>query len=75
MPNKLVSTKEMARLLGVSEHTIRDYKERRLLRIAAKDGNHDKYDPIDTKRRWAQIQQLRTDGFNLQQIAQKLESK
>ncbi len=75
MTPELIGTEQAAALLRISPHTVRDYKEKGLFQIAAKHGNHDRYDPSAIKRRWALIQKLRAEGLTLRQISEKLASE
>lgn len=64
----LIGTSDVAEILNISIHSLRDYRKRGLLVVAAKRGNKDLYDKADVLRRYAIIQVKRKQGFSLSQI-------
>lgn len=66
---------EIAKLLHVSIHTVRDYKRFRLIKVAAKRGNKDFYSKIDVMKRRSIIDNKRKDGYTLSQISSMLEEE
>jgi len=73
--NDLVDGQEIAKLLHVSIHTVRDYKRFRLIKIAAKQGNKDLYSKADVMKRRSIIDNKRKDGYTLSQISSMLEEE
>lgn len=65
---ELIEAREVADTLQISIHSLRDYKKRGLLVVAAKRGNTDLYDKADTVRRLSIIRKKRKQGFSLSQI-------
>lgn len=64
----LMDSNEVARMLGVSIHTVRDYKKRGLIKIAAKRANKDLYSRLDVTQRRSVIDEKRREGYSLAQI-------
>ena len=71
----LIDGREAAKLMDISIHTIRDYKQLRLIKIAAKKGNKDLYSKADLMRRHSIIGEKRKEGYNLSQISSILEGE
>jgi DNA-binding transcriptional MerR regulator len=69
---ELVDAKEVAEILEMSIHSLRDYRKRGLILVAAKRGNTDLYDKADVVRRGSIIKEQRRQGFSLTQIGQML---
>ena len=73
MANKeLIDACQVAEILRMSIHSVRDYKKRGLIKIAAKRGNKDLYDKADIVRRYSIISEKRSEGFSLSQIGSML---
>ncbi len=66
---KLIGAREVADILKISIHSLRDYRKRGLIIVAAKQGNMDLYDKADVLRRYSMIQERRKQGFSLSQIS------
>jgi DNA-binding transcriptional MerR regulator len=69
---ELIEAGKVAEALKISIHSLRDYKKRGLIIVAAKRGNTDLYDKADVVRRGTIIKEKRTLGFSLTQISQML---
>jgi DNA-binding transcriptional MerR regulator len=67
--NELIGAQEVAELLNISYSSLRDYRKRGLIVVAAKRGNKDLYDKADVSRRDAIIREKRRQGFSLSQIS------
>jgi DNA-binding transcriptional MerR regulator len=65
---EFIDAKEVADVLKISIHSLRDYKKRGLLVVAAKRGNTDLYDKADVVKRCSIIKEKRRQGFSLYQI-------
>jgi DNA-binding transcriptional MerR regulator len=65
----LIDAKEVAEVLNISLPSLRDYKKRHLIVVAAKRGNTDLYDKVDVVRRCSIIREKRGQGFSLSQIS------
>ena len=68
----LIEAREVAEILQVSIPSLRDYRKRGLIVVAAKRGNTDLYDKADVVRRCNIIKEKRGQGFSLSQISQML---
>ncbi len=66
---ELISALEAARILNISVHSLRDYRKRQLILVAAKRGNADLYDKADVIKRYKIIEDRRKQGFSLSQIS------
>ena len=66
---ELIDAHKVAEILNMSIHSVRDYKKRGLISIAAKRGNQDLYDKADILRRYSIISEKRRQGFSLSQIS------
>ncbi len=66
---KLIGAREVAEILNISIHSLRDYRKRGLIVVAAKRGNMDLYDKADVIRRYTIIREKRRQGFSLAQIS------
>jgi len=73
--NDLIDGEETARLLGVSIHTVRDYKRFGLIKIAGKLGNKDLYSKADVMHRRSIIDEKRIEGYTLSQISSVIEEE
>lgn len=71
----LIDGREVANLLGVSIHTVRDYKKLGLIKIAGKQGNKDLYSEADVVQRHFIIDEKRKEGYTLSQISSMLEEE
>jgi DNA-binding transcriptional MerR regulator len=70
MPNSvLIEAYKVAEILKMSIPSLRDYKKRGLIVVAAKRGNTDLYDKADVIRRCSIIREKRGKGFSLSQIS------
>jgi DNA-binding transcriptional MerR regulator len=69
---ELIEASKVAEILNVSIHSLRDYKKRGLILVAAKRGNTDLYDKAEVVRRGTFIKEQRRQGFSLSQISQML---
>lgn len=67
---KLIEAREVAEILQISLPSLRDYRKRGLIIVAAKRGNTDLYDKADVARRCSIIKEKRGQGFSLSQISQ-----
>jgi DNA-binding transcriptional MerR regulator len=67
--SELIEAREVAEVLNISIPSLRDYRKRGLIVVAAKRGNTDLYDKSDVERRCAIIREKRTQGFSLSQIS------
>ncbi len=65
---ELIEAREVAEVLKISIPSLRDYKKRGLILVAAKRGNTDLYDKADLLRRYSIIKEKRRQGFSLSQI-------
>ena len=66
---KLIGAREVAEILNISIHSLRDYRKRGLIAVAAKRGNMDLYDKADVVRRYGIIREKRGQGYSLSQIS------
>jgi DNA-binding transcriptional MerR regulator len=66
---ELIDAKEVAEVLKISIHSLRDYRKRGLILVAAKRGNADLYDKADVVKRYSIIREKRKQGFSLSQIS------
>ena len=69
---ELIEAPEVAEILQISIPSLRDYRKRGLIVVAAKRGNTDLYDRADVVRRCAVIKEKRGQGYSLTQISQML---
>jgi DNA-binding transcriptional MerR regulator len=69
---ELIEAREVAEILKLSIPSLRDYKKRGLIKIAAKQGNKDLYDKADVVWRCSIIAEKRGEGFSLSQISSML---
>jgi DNA-binding transcriptional MerR regulator len=69
---KLIGARDIAEMLRISIHSLRDYRKRGLIVVAAKRGNMDLYDQADVIERYSIIREKRRQGFSLSQISQML---
>lgn len=72
---ELIDTNQVANILKISIHAVRDYKKRGLIRIADKKGNKDLYSREDILRRHSIIKKKRRDGHTLTQISSFIEDE
>ena len=68
----LITTKKLAKLLGISVATVNYYTNLELFKIKERNGNARLYDKKETVNIFENIQQLRRDGYSLKLIHQKL---
>jgi DNA-binding transcriptional MerR regulator len=66
---ELIEARKVAEVLNISIPSLRDYKKRGLIIVAAKRGNTDLYDKADVVRRCSIIREKRKQGFSLSQIS------
>jgi DNA-binding transcriptional MerR regulator len=66
---ELIEARQVAEILNISIPSLRDYRKRGLIVVAAKRGNTDLYDKADVERRCAIIREKRRQGFSLSQIS------
>ena len=66
---ELIDGRQVAEILDMSIHSVRDYKKRGLIRIAGKRGNKDLYDKAEILQRYSLISEKRRQGFSLSQIS------
>jgi DNA-binding transcriptional MerR regulator len=66
---ELIEARQVAEILNISIPSLRDYRKRGLIVVAAKRGNTDLYDKTDVERRCAIIREKRRQGFSLSQIS------
>jgi DNA-binding transcriptional MerR regulator len=69
---ELIEARDVAEVLQISIPSLRDYRKRGLIVVAAKRGNTDLYDKADVVRRCSIIKEKRGQGFSLTQISQLL---
>jgi DNA-binding transcriptional MerR regulator len=69
---EFIEAREVAEILQLSIPSLRDYRKRGLIVVAAKRGNTDLYDKADVVRRGSTIREKRKQGFSLSQISQLL---
>jgi DNA-binding transcriptional MerR regulator len=69
---ELIEARKAAEILQISIPSLRDYRKRGLIVVAAKRGNTDLYDKADVVRRYSIIKTKRGQGFSLSQISQIL---
>lgn len=69
----LISTKELARLLGMSTATITYYINMGLFKVKDRSGNARLYDKRETISIFEKIYKLRKEGYSLRLIQKKLE--
>jgi DNA-binding transcriptional MerR regulator len=69
---ELIEARKVAEVLNISIPSLRDYRKRGLIVVAAKRGNTDLYDKADVERRCSIIKEKRRQGFSLSQISQML---
>lgn len=72
MENNLLPLKEIARLLGLSSATANYYTNLGLFRISRRKGNCRLYDKNDILARFEKIKTLRSQGYSLGLIQQKI---
>lgn len=70
--DNFIDGNEVAKLLNMSIHTVRDYKKRGLFKVADKQGNADLYDKADVIQRQSVIREKRRQGYTLTQIGTML---
>ena len=68
----LIGASEVAKIAKISIHSLRDYRKRGLIAVAAKQGNKDLYEKADVVRRFAFIREKRKQGFSLSQISRAI---
>ena len=68
----LLTTKKLAKTLGVSVATVNYYTNLELFKIKDRRGNARLYDRKETVSVFEHIQQLRREGYSLKLIHQKL---
>ena len=66
---ELIKAREVAEILDISMPSLRDYRKRGLIAVAAKRGNTDLYDKAEVVRRCSIIREKRKQGFSLSQIS------
>jgi DNA-binding transcriptional MerR regulator len=66
---ELIEARKVAEVLNISIPSLRDYRKRGLIVVAAKRGNTDLYDKADVERRCSIIREKRRQGFSLSQIS------
>jgi DNA-binding transcriptional MerR regulator len=66
---ELIEARKVAEVLNISIPSLRDYRKRGLIVVAAKRGNTDLYDKADVERRCSIIREKRRLGFSLSQIS------
>jgi DNA-binding transcriptional MerR regulator len=66
---ELIEVRQAAEILKLSIPSLRDYRKRGLIVVAAKRGNTDLYDKADVVRRYSIIKEKRRQGFSLSQIS------
>ena len=66
---ELIEAPKAAEVLNISLPSLRDYRKRGLIVVAAKRGNTDLYDKADVERRGTFIREKRKQGFSLSQIS------
>jgi DNA-binding transcriptional MerR regulator len=66
---ELIEARKVAEILDISIPSLRDYRKRGLIVVAAKRGNTDLYDQADVVRRRSIIKEKRKQGFSLSQIS------
>jgi DNA-binding transcriptional MerR regulator len=69
---ELIEARQVAEILKLSIPSLRDYRKRGLIVVAAKRGNTDLYDEADVIRRYSIIKEKRRQGFSLSQISRML---
>ncbi len=72
---ELIEARKVVGILGISLATLRDYKKRGLIVVAAKRGNTDLYDKADVVQRHSIIREKRRQGFSLSQISGMLDKE
>lgn len=72
MDKKLLTLKEIAHLLGLSTATANYYTNLGLFRIERRKGNCRLYDKEDIIQRFDKIKALRSQGYSLGLIQQKI---
>jgi DNA-binding transcriptional MerR regulator len=70
--DELIGAEEAARILKISYSSLRDYRKRGLISVAAKRGNKDLYSKAEVMRRDSIIREKRMQGFSLSQISPML---
>ena len=70
--SELIEARDVSEILQISIPSLRDYRKRGLIVVAAKKGNTDLYDKADVVRRCSIIKEKRGKGFSLTQISQML---
>lgn len=70
--SELIEARDVSEILQISIPSLRDYRKRGLIVVAAKRGNTDLYDKADVVRRCSIIKEKRVQGFSLTQISQML---
>jgi DNA-binding transcriptional MerR regulator len=66
---ELIEARKVAEVLEISIPSLRDYKKRGLIVVAAKRGNTDLYDKAEVERRYSIIREKRREGYSLSQIS------
>ena len=72
MENNLLPLKEIARLLGLSSATANYYTNLGLFKITKRKGNCRLYDKSEILARFEKIKELRSQGYSLGLIQQKI---
>jgi len=73
MDGNLVTTKDLAKLLGVSVASINYYTNLGLFNAKDRKGNVRLYDKNEVTATYAKIKQLRKEGYSLRLIQQRLQ--
>jgi DNA-binding transcriptional MerR regulator len=73
--SELIEARKVAEILKMSIASLRDYRKRGLIVVAAKRGNTDLYDEADVVKRGSIIREKRKQGFSLSQISLMLKKE
>jgi DNA-binding transcriptional MerR regulator len=73
IPENVLTTEELAKLLEISVATVNYYTNLGLFSVKDRKGNARLYDKKETASIFEKIQQLRREGYSLKLIHQKLE--
>lgn len=73
MNDNLITTKQLAELLGISVASVNYYTNLGLFNIKDRKGNKRLYDKNEVTTTYEEICRLRREGYSLRLIQQKLE--
>lgn len=73
MNSNLITSKEVAKMLGISVASVNYYTNLRLLTIQEKKGNTRLYNKEEVNNTYKKIYRLRKEGYSLRLIQERLD--